>query len=230
MKIKDKQILIVEDDIRLCEMMAEMLREEFYKVNCVNDGISAISSIIANQPDIVLLDMNLPGCNGLDILRKINGQFTGIILMITADNSEILEVSALNLGIHDFIIKPIRPHVLLAKLRALYRLTHQNELAENHLIKIQDLTININSRTFFVGEKTVSITAAEYEIILYFMNNPAIIHTREMIIKKIRNIEYDGLDRSIDMRISSLRRKLNDAIPPYKYIKTIRAKGYILPY
>jgi two-component system response regulator RstA len=219
----------VEDDIRLCEMMAEMLRDEFYQVTCVYDGLSAISSITTIQPDIVLLDMNIPGCNGLEVLRKINGNFFGIILMITAENDDFLEVSALNLGVHDYLMKPIRPHVLLAKLRALYRLTQQQALINDNLIRIQDLTINVNTRTLYLSENLVDVTAAEYEIILYFMNNPATMLSREMIVKEIRNIDYDGLDRSIDMRICSLRKKLDDVTPPYKYIKTVRAKGYILP-
>ena len=229
MEIKDKHILIVEDDVRLCQMMAKMLQDEFYQVTCVYDGLSAISSITTIQPDIVLLDMMIPGCNGLEVLRKINGKFSGIIVMITAENDELLEVSALNLGVHDYLTKPIRPHILLAKLRALSRLNQQQELIDDNLIRVQDLSINVNSRTLYLGERLIDITAAEYEIILFFMRNPAIILNREMIIKEIRNIDYDGLDRSIDMRISSLRKKLDDVIPPYKYIKTIRAKGYILP-
>jgi DNA-binding response OmpR family regulator len=224
-----KHIAIVEDDKRLNEMMAELLTNERYKVSQVYDGLSAISTINNELPDIVLLDMMLPGCDGLEVLRKINNDFSGIIIMITAKKDDFLEVSALNLGVHDFITKPVRPHVLLARLAALSRLNQKETQVGKETIKVQNLSINVNKRELRLAGRLIDITSAEYEIILYFMHNPATILNRDMIIKEIRKIEYDGLDRSIDMRISSLRKKLDDTRPPYKYIKTIRAQGYILP-
>jgi len=226
---QNKHIIIVEDDKRLNQMMAEMLSGEGYQISQVFDGLSAIDVIENELPDIVLLDMMLPGCDGLAVLRGINDEFTGIILMITAKKDDYLEVSALNLGVHDYITKPVRPHILLARIKALSRLNENTPAVSSKVLKVQDLKIDINSRLLFLGENVIDITDAEYEIIYYFMSNPGIILNREMIIKEIRKIDYDGFDRSIDMRISSLRKKLNDISPPYKYIKTIRAKGYILP-
>ncbi|MFT5755693.1 MAG: DNA-binding response OmpR family regulator [Alteromonadaceae bacterium] len=225
----DKHILIVEDDKRLNQMMAEMLSSEGYQISQVFDGLSAIDAIKNQRPDIVLLDMMLPGCDGLAVLRGITDKFSGIILMITAKKDDYLEVSALNLGVHDYIAKPVRPHILLARIKALSRLNENNRTVTSALLKVQDLKIDINNRLLFLGDDIIDITDAEYEIIHYFMSNSGIILNREMILKEIRKIDYDGLDRSIDMRISSLRKKLNDTSPPYKYIKTIRAKGYILP-
>jgi len=223
-----KHIVIVEDDQRLNQMMADMLRNEHYQISQVYDGLTAISAITNEQPDIVLLDMMMPGCDGLEVLRAINNKFVGIIIMITAKKDDFLEVSSLNLGVHDFITKPIRPHVLLARLNALSRLNQQDIKVSHNIFKVQDLSIKIDSRELFLDDKLIDITSAEYEIILYFMRNPATIHSRDTIIKEVRKIDYDGLDRSIDMRISSLRKKLNDNSPPYKYIKTIRAQGYML--
>ena len=225
----DKHIIVVEDDQRLNHMMSEMLSSEGYQTTSIFDGLAAIEAIENKQPDIVLLDMMLPGCDGLAVLRGISEEFTGIILMITAKKDDFLEVSALNLGVHDFITKPVRPHILLARIKALSRLNNNNHITNYEFIKVQNLKIDVNSRMLFLGDDAIDITDAEYEIILYFMSNPGIILNREMIINEIRKIEYDGFDRSIDMRISSLRKKLNDTAPPYKYIKTIRAKGYMLP-
>ena len=222
-------LLIVEDDKRLNQMMANMLSAEQYIVSSVYDGLTAISHINKQQPDIVLLDMMLPGCDGLQVLQKIAGNFTVIILMITAKNDETLELSALNLGVHDYITKPVRPHLLLARLKALSRLVQTTHTSNNDIITVQDLSININSRELYMGETLLDISEAEYEIMLYFILHPATIINREMLLKDVRKIEYDGIDRSIDMRISSLRKKLKDSKPPYKYIKTVRAKGYILP-
>ncbi|WP_430519683.1 response regulator transcription factor [Aliivibrio sp.] len=225
----EQHVLVVEDDQRLNQMMSEMLRSESYRVSSEFDGLSAINTIIEEQPDIILLDMGLPGCNGLDVLRRVGHAFSGVIIMITAENDEMLEVSALNLGVHDFLTKPVRPHILLAKLRSLSRLKQQDSPHQDHLLCVQDLSIDTNERTLFIGDNPVDVTTAEYEIIHFLMSHPGEVLSREMIINEIRKIDYDGLDRSIDMRISSLRKKLNDHTPPYKYIKTIRAKGYLLP-
>jgi DNA-binding response OmpR family regulator len=229
MDTNKKHITIVEDDIRLNEMMADLLSNEGYRTNQVYDGLTAISTINNQRPDIILLDMMLPGCDGLAVLRNISHDFSGIIIMITAKKDDFLEVSALNLGVHDFITKPVRPHILLARLGALSRLNTKDIQVGQETIKVQNLSININQRELRLAGKVIDITSAEYDIILYFMRNPATILNRDMIIKEVRKIEYDGLDRSIDMRISSLRKKLDDTRPPYKYIKTIRAQGYILP-
>jgi DNA-binding response OmpR family regulator len=228
MNTNEKHIIIIEDDKRLNQMIADMLNEENYRITSIYDGLTAITAINSKQPDIVLLDMMLPGCDGLEVLRNIEKLFSGVIIMITAKNDSFLEVSALNLGVHDFITKPIRPHVLLAKISALSRLNQNKNIINKNNIVIQDLSIDANKRELRLDNKLVDITSGEYEIIIYFMRNPSIIINRDKIIKDIRNIEYDGEDRSIDMRISSLRKKLNDTQPPYKYIKTIRAQGYIL--
>jgi len=229
MSITADHVLIVEDDKRLNQMVADMLRSENYQTSSLYDGTSAIAFINSKQPDIVLLDMMLPNSDGLQVLRNINKRFTGIILMITARTEELLEVSALNLGVHDFLTKPVRPHILLAKLKALSRLNKKNPTSMDDVLEVQNLLINKNTREFYLDDELVGLTTAEYEILLLFMRSPAVILSREMIISEIRKIEYDGLDRSIDMRISSLRKKLDDTIAPYKYIKTVRGKGYILP-
>jgi DNA-binding response OmpR family regulator len=226
---KEQHVLVVEDDKRLNQMMCEMLQSESYRVSSELDGLAAIKAITESAPDILLLDMGLPGCNGLEVLRCIENTFSGVVIMITAENDELLEVSALNLGVHDFLTKPVRPHILLAKLRSLSRLKQQSSPQQNHLLCVQDLRIDINDRALFIGEQPANVTTAEYEIIHFLMSHPGEVLSREMIINEVRNIDYDGLDRSIDMRISSLRKKLNDNTPPYKYIKTIRAKGYLLP-
>ena len=223
-------ILIVEDDKRLSQMMAEMLKAESYQVSCVYDGLQAIQQVNELKPDIVLLDMMLPGCDGLQVLKAISPDFFGIIIMITAKKDEFLEVSALNLGVHDYITKPLRPHILSARLRALSRLNHNHikVATDKHLLKVQDLTLNVNSREFCLANESVQLSEAEFEIISYFMFHPGLVLNRDMLVSEVRNLEYDGFDRSIDMRISSLRKKLKDNQPPYKYIKTVRAKGYIL--
>ncbi|NTS77518.1 response regulator transcription factor [Catenovulum sp. SM1970] len=225
-----QQVLIVEDDQRLNQMIADMLVRELYQVSSVYDGPSAIEAICQQQPDIVLLDKMLPGCDGLEVLRQIYGQYDGIILMITAAQDDILEVSALNLGVHDYINKPVRPHSLLARMRALSRLSqqNQNQSRTDDIIEVQDLAVNLNRLSFTLAGEPIELTEAESEILLYFMRNPGVVLSRDMIISEIRKIEYDGLDRSIDMRVSALRKKLNDSAPPYKYIKTLRGKGYIL--
>ncbi|PKF59787.1 DNA-binding response regulator [Alteromonadales bacterium alter-6D02] len=230
MHLTNAHILVVEDDQRLNQMMTEMLRAQSYQVSCVYDGLQAIEQINQNKPDIILLDMMLPGCDGLQVLRSINSSFSGIIIMITAQQNDFLEVSALNLGVHDYICKPVRPHILLARIRALSRLNQSNNISETAInsLRVQDLELNLNARQVSVAEQPIELSDAEFDLLSYFMRYPNTILSRDVLIGEVRNLAYDGFDRSIDMRISALRKKLQDSQPPYKYIKTVRAKGYIL--
>lgn len=223
-----KHILLVEDDKRLSHMILHVLRHEGYAVSCAYDGESALHKISAESFDVILLDMMLPKLNGIGVLEQILPQFTGVIIMMTASNDEYLEADALALGVHDFITKPIRPHILVAKVKALSRLAGQTPSCKKSLFQIQDLTLNTSNRSFHVDDTAVELTEAEFSLMYYLMSHPGEILDRASIISAVRGIEYDGHDRSIDMRLSSLRKKMNDSIPPYKYIKTVRGVGYVL--
>lgn len=223
-----KRVLIVEDDIRLSHMISHVLRNEGFTVTSVFDGQAALDKLSYDAFDVVLLDMMLPKLDGIHILKAILPDFSGVIIMMTASSDECLEENALTLGVHDFIAKPIRPHILVAKVKALTRLAGQTTTCQKSVFQIQDLTLNTSNRSFYLDDIPVELSEAEFSLMHYLMSNPGEVCDRASIIAAIRGIEYDGQDRSIDMRLSTLRKKLNDTVPPFKYIKTVRGIGYVL--
>lgn len=224
------KLLIVEDDISLNRMMSEALQGQGYRVNSATSGLQGLKLVREWQPDILLLDMMLPNFNGLELLRQTTPEYRGIVLMITASDRPQLEEQAFDLGVHDYIQKPPRPHILFAKLKALIRLAQgqTNELTTSEFYQVQNLKLDPASRQFFIDDEAVVLTDAEFAIAEYLMARPGVVLARSDIVAALRGIEYDGLDRAIDMRISSLRKKMDDSVPPYKYIKTVRSRGYML--
>lgn len=225
-----QKILLVEDDARLSQMVATFLLSQGFAVDVIDNGNNAVAAIKQQAPDILLLDMMLPGCDGLAILQQVQPLDNTVVIMITAQDDEFTELSALNLGVHDFLAKPLRPHILLAKIKNLTKLTNQSKTDSSTatpMLEVQDVALDCQQRKMLVQDQTVELSDAEFELAEYLMQHAGEIVSREQIIAQIRGIDYDGFDRSIDMRISSLRKKMDDNKPPYKYIKTIRAKGYL---
>ncbi|ASP39513.1 DNA-binding response regulator [Bacterioplanes sanyensis] len=223
-------ILVVEDDHSLNRMISEALTAQGYRVSSATTGIQGLKLVREWQPDILLLDMMLPHFNGLELLRQALPEYQGIVLMITASDRPQLEEQAFDLGVHDYIQKPLRPHILFAKLKALIRLAQGQHSAEQSTpqYRVQNLTLDPASRQFCIDDEPVPLTDAEFSIAEYLMAKPGVVLARSDIVAALRGIEYDGLDRAIDMRISSLRKKMHDSVPPYKYIKTVRGRGYML--
>lgn len=223
-------ILVVEDDHSLNRMISEALVSQGYRVNSATTGIQGLKLVREWQPDILLLDMMLPNFNGLELLRQASPEYQGIVLMITASDRPQLEEQAFDFGVHDYIQKPLRPHILFAKLKALLRLAQGHAVADlaHHHYRVQNLSLDPSSRQFYIDGESVILTDAEFSIAEYLMAKPGVVLARSDIVAALRGIEYDGLDRAIDMRISSLRKKMNDSVPPYKYIKTVRGRGYML--
>ncbi|MCU7934370.1 MAG: response regulator transcription factor [Candidatus Thiodiazotropha sp. (ex Dulcina madagascariensis)] len=222
-------IVLVEDDLELNQMMSGFLREEGYLVTSVFNGNDAVDMIIAENPDLVILDLMLPGIDGIEICRRIRTEFINPIVMLTAKDDDLVEVASLQQGVDNYLNKPIRPHVLLAHVQAALRRSSISAKPENpsHLV-VQDITLDRESLCVTLREALLDLTSGEFELLAVLMENAGVPVSRDMLYKLTRGIEYDGLDRSMDLRISTLRRKLNDENPPYRYIKTVRGKGYLM--
>ncbi|WDE00311.1 response regulator transcription factor [Thalassomonas actiniarum] len=221
-------IILVEDDLRLASLISTFLTSEGFAVSHEARGDNAVALITDSKPDLVILDMNLPGLNGLEVCKEIRRSYRGAVIMVTANDDELTEVSALNFGVDDFIAKPIRPHVLLARINALFRRSQQNITAEpEHRLRIQDIVLDKQNRQVMQDQQTVTLSDAEFDVLAVLMENAGQILSRSQLFYAVRGIEYDGLDRSLDMRISSLRKQLNDLKAPHKYIKSVRGKGYL---
>lgn len=228
----NKQLLLVEDDSKLAELTSEFLSLNGFDVKIIDNGNQAIDYIINQQPEAVILDIMLPGADGLTVCREVRERYQGPILMLTAMDDDIDEVVGLETGADDYLTKPAKPRVLLAHLRALLRriesLEQTPNLEQSHIIHAGQLEINQKSRQVSVAGKDVHLTTAEYNLLWLLAESPGVVISREELHFQTFRLEYDGLDRSIDLRISRLRKKLGDD-PRLPYIiKTIRGQGYLL--
>ncbi|MCV6626715.1 MAG: response regulator transcription factor [Cellvibrionaceae bacterium] len=230
---ENRTILLVEDDIELAGMISDFLSDQGFAVNHVDNGSQAIHKILESNPDLVLLDVMLPGTNGIEVAHKVRPSYQGIIIMLTAKDDEISEINSLNRGADAFLEKPVRPHILLAHINAHLRrisgnTTEASSEAKPTILRNQNLLLDIKKQEAYLDNSRLNLTTAELHLLLYFMKRAGETVTRVDLYRDLRNIEYDGLDRSMDMRISTLRKKMNDDKPPYRFIKTIRNLGYML--
>ena len=222
------KILIVEDDERLARLTQEYLIRNGLEVGVEPDGNRAIRRIIAEQPDMVVLDVMLPGADGLTVCREVRPHYHQPILMLTARTEDMDQVLGLEMGADDYVAKPVQSRVLLARIRALLRRTDktpEDEVAQR--IEFDDLVIDNGGRSVTLNGELVDFTSAEYDLLWLLASNAGRILSREDIFERLRGIEYDGQDRSIDVRISRIRPKIGDDPENPKRIKTVRSKGYL---
>lgn len=223
-----QNIIIVEDDQKLQLMLKTYFDKENFNTFVVSDGSAASKVILENSPDIVLLDLMLPGQDGLTICRQIRNQYQGKILMLTASDDDFDHVAALEIGADDFVIKPIKPRVLLARIRMLLR--RPEAAASNsdaNILQFGSLILNKSRRRCeYVGQEVV-MTDSEFDLLWLLASSTEEVLSRDVLTRALRGIEYNGIDRSMDNRIVNLRKKLgDDAIPPQKIV-TVRGKGYL---
>jgi two-component system response regulator RstA len=227
-------ILLVEDDQELAPMIVAFLGDEGYDIEWVEDGALAVERICSDpQPDLVILDVMLPTLNGVEVCLQVRKQYHKPILMLTAKDDEMTEITSLNRGADGYLTKPVRPHVLLAHIKSLLRraettLQSSSLSVDSGALCVQSLEVRPASLTAYIDGEPMSLTTAEYQLLEYLIRHAGRMVTREELYHSLRGIDYDGLDRSIDMRVSSLRKKMDDANPPFRYIKTVRGKGYLL--
>lgn len=225
------RVLLVEDDLRLASLIDDYLQQEHFQVRVEHRGDSALERFDAESVDIVILDLMLPGVNGLEVCSQLRQQFEGPILILTARNSDIDHVMGLELGADDFVNKPVEPQVLLARIRALLRRSRQGtyaaETASREELVFDSLRINIKSHKTTLGMREIALTTQEFELLAFLARHAGTVLTRDDIYSNIRGIAYDGLDRTVDVRISHLRRKLGDSPEQPRRIKTVWGKGYL---
>lgn len=222
------RILIVEDDERLAILTQDYLRRNGLDVAIETDGTRAIRRIVSEQPDLVVLDVMLPGSDGLTVCREVRPNYSQPILMLTARTEDMDQVLGLEMGADDYVAKPVQPRVLLARIRALLRRSDKAPTDDTpQRLEFGDLVIDNGGRSVTLNDELVDFTSAEYDLLWLLASNAGRILSREDIFERLRGIEYDGQDRSIDVRISRIRPKIGDDPENPKRIKTVRSKGYL---
>nr|WP_297459544.1 winged helix-turn-helix domain-containing protein [uncultured Halomonas sp.] len=221
-------VLIIEDDERLAELTSDYLEANGFRVTIEGDGALGVERIVALEPDIVILDLMLPGEDGLSICRRARPQYAGPILMLTARTDDMDQVLGLEMGADDYVPKPVQPRVLLARMRALMR---RSDPADSNSgaakLTFGGLVIDSATREAWLDDERVDLTSAEFDLLWLLADNAGRVLTREEIFSSLRGIRYDGQDRSIDVRVSRIRPKIGDDPNQPHRIKTVRSKGYL---
>ncbi len=223
-----KKILLVEDDRQLSDLVTDFLTSEGYHVRQEFRGDTVAKRVELFSPDIIILDIMLPGKDGFAVCRDLRPSFSGPILMLTAKGTDFDQVLGLEIGADDYVIKPVEPRVLLARVTALLRRGQlPNQSQEVGEVNCGDLHINRASRKVTLQNENVDLTSQEFDLLWLLASKSGEVQNRDYIYKAVVGREYDGLDRSVDVRISRLRKKLfDDTETPFR-IKTIWGQGYL---
>jgi two-component system OmpR family response regulator/two-component system response regulator RstA len=223
-----KHVFVVDDDDVTAAILSAHLTKEGYRVTRLSDGHTLIDDALREQPDAIILDGRLPSADGFDLCRELRPKFSGAIIMLTARDDDIDELLGLELGADDYLRKPASARIVLARLRTCLRRAGggPQQQVKSSLV-FGALQINPTSRTASLKGDAIPLTTAEFDLLWLLASQSGTVLSREEIFRHTRGIDYDGLDRSIDMRVSRLRKLVGDDIDNPAIIKTVRGKGYL---
>ncbi len=223
-----KRILVIEDEIRLADLLRAGLAEQGFEVDVANDGYVGKNYALKNEYDLIILDINLPLINGYDLCRDIRAYNNDIpIIMLTAMASPENKLTGFDVGADDYILKPFDFKELLARVRVFLRRSVANEKTEDNIIRIDDLVINVSNKTVQRKDILIELTAREFTLLEYLARNKGKVISRAEIAEKIWNLNFDTGTNYIDVYINYLRKKI-DKDYPNKLIHTRVGLGYVL--
>lgn len=222
-----EEILIIDDDVALCELVTEYLEPLGFHVEAVHRGDTGAKRALDGQHSIVVLDVMLPGLNGFDVLREIRALSKIPVLMLTARGDDVDRIVGLEIGADDYLPKPFNPRELAARIRAILRRSSSKEGLETARIAVGDLEMETGTRLVRRAGEIIDLTAVEYDVLEKLLRAAGQIMTREELSKQVLGRGSSPFDRSIDMHISNLRKKLGHRVGEADRIKTVRGVGYI---
>ncbi len=226
MNMSNEHILSVEDEEDIQELVQYNLSKEGYRVTLAASGEEALKAVNRQKPDLILLDLMLPGLDGLDVCRtlKMDAAMRSVpIIMLTAKSEEADIVTGLELGADDYVTKPFSPRVLIARIRAVLRRRNEGPKGDDEPLTIHDISIHPGRHEVRVADRSVNLTTTEFRILHFLARQPGWVFTRDRIIEAVHGDAYPVTDRSIDVQIVGLRKKLGDA---GELIETVRGVGY----
>ncbi|MCJ8337894.1 MAG: response regulator transcription factor [Pseudomonadales bacterium] len=235
-----EKILLIEDDVKLTKLLSLYLTRNGFEVAVGHSGTDAMPMLSNSDPDLLILDLMLPGMDGLSVCREVRSSYQGKILILTASDDDMDQVAALEMGADDFVCKPLKPRVLLARIRMLLRRKdqaaepmHNNELVQQlakdtNIVQLGALILNQMTQRCTLDQQLINLTPSEFELLWILVAHKDQVLSRERLVKLTRGIDYDGIDRTIDNKIVLLRKKLQDDPSLPKRIITLRGKGYLL--
>ncbi len=218
-------ILIVDDEPKIVRLAKDYLERSGFRTLPANDGITALAAARQERPDLVVLDLNLPGMDGLDVCRRLRTESNVPVIMLTARAEETDRLIGLELGADDYIVKPFSPRELVARVRAVLRRT-QGDVQTSGLIRVGDLEIDLNGNRVTLRGESLRVTRIEFNLLATLAQHPGQTFTRSQLIDRLHGSADGGYDRSIDAHVKNLRRKIEDDPAAPRYLLTVYGIGY----
>ena len=220
-----KTILVVDDELKIVQLARDYLEHAGFAVLTARDGKSALASVRAEKPDLIVLDLGLPEMDGLDVTRVLRKDSNVPIIMLTARVEETDKLVGLELGADDYITKPFSPKELVARVRAVLRRT-ENTASGDEIIRAADLTLDVPRLRATLGPRTLDLTPTEFQIVAALARQPGRIFTRSQLLDAVRGVAFESYERAIDAHIKNIRRKLEPDPHDPRYVLTVYGVGY----
>jgi len=218
------KVLVVDDELKIARLVRDYLTEAGFDVALASTGPAAVAAVRSDRPDLVVLDLGLPGMDGYDVTRAIRGQSAIPIIMLTARSEETDRIVGLELGADDYVVKPFSPRELVARVKAVLRRTGGEVATET--IRAMDLLISLPHRTVERNGSRIELTATEFELLKALASNPGRVFTRGQLLDSIRGVSFESYERAIDAHIKNLRKKLEPDPRRPIYVLTVYGVGY----
>ena len=222
-----KKILVVDDEAKIVKVLKAYLEQSGFNVLTAADGKVALAIFQRDKPDFMILDLNLPGMDGLDVCRAVRRQSNIPILMLTARVEEADKLIGLELGADDYVVKPFSPREVVARVRTIFRRA-QGEPAQDEIIRVGDLQIDLEQHTVLVADRQVELTPTEFDILVVLARQPKRVYTRLQIMEQAQGNAFEGYERTIDAHIKNIRLKLEPNPKKPIFIQTVFGVGYKL--
>jgi two-component system response regulator CpxR len=224
-----ERILVIDDDVELCSLVAEYLGPEGFEVESVADGARGLDRAASGGHSLVVLDVMLPGLNGFDLLRQLRKTSRIPVLLLTARGEDVDRIVGLEIGADDYLPKPFNPRELLARVRAILRRTQATagDGLIPEILRVGDVELDPATRNVFRQGKPVELTSVEFNLLHVLLLEAGRVVTREHLVDAVLGRKFSPFDRSIDMHVSKVRKKLGDSEEGSEHIKTVRGVGYI---
>jgi len=220
-----KQILVVDDEPRIAEICRDYLKRAGFEVITAANGDDALALALGRQPDLIVLDLKLPGRDGLDVTRALRQRSNVPIIMLTARIEESDKLVGLELGADDYLTKPFSPRELVARVRAVLR-RGESAASQSDIVRASDVTLDVPRRRADVGARAVELTSSEFELLATMMRQPGRVFTRSQLLDSLRGEEGESFERAVDAHVKNLRRKIETDPRKPKYVLTVYGVGY----
>ena len=221
------RILVIDDDVELCSLVTEYLEPEGFQVEAVHDGEQGLERALTGDHLLVVLDVMLPKMNGFDVLRRMRATSRMPVLLLTARGEDVDRIVGLEIGADDYLPKPFNPRELVARIRAILRRTRATEGSPGDVLRVGNVELNPATRTVLQDGNSVELTSVEFNLLQVLLQEAGQVVSRERLVDSVLGRKFSPFDRSIDMHVSKVRKKLGDTDGGADYIKTVRGAGYI---